>query len=211
MKNLLNNMNNLVEGLNAEELKKEALLEELGLNADTEIEVNGNYFEVGNMTYLVVDKEERQEEFYNYQMGLIDDLGIKSFSEWAREYIINNFVDIDYFEEIQRECNEGYLEDIKEEPASSEEYNNRLEEELADSDLKDEEEYLNLLCKDDVIEWYLFNFGEEAFNKLVIENDLINWDDVIVWISEVDGYNCLASYDGEELELDNNLYAYRVD
>lgn len=211
MKNLLNNMNNLVEGLNAEELKKQALLEELELNADTEIEVNGNYFEVENMTYLVVDEEERQEEFYNYQMGLIDDLGLKSFSEWGREYILNNFVDIDYFEEIQRERNEGYLEDIKEEPASNEEYDNRLDEELTELDIENEEEYLNLLCKDDAIEWYLFNFGDEAFNKLVIENDLINWDDVIVWISEVDGYNCLASYDGEELELNNNLYAYRVD
>ena len=211
MKNLLNNMNNLVEGLNAEELKKQALLEELELNADTEIEVNENYFEVENMTYLVVNEEERQEEFYNYQMGLIDDLGIKSFSEWAKEYILNNFVDVDYFEEIQRECNEGYLEDIKEEPASNEEYDNRLDEELAESDLENEEEYLNLLCKDDAIEWYLFNFGDEAFNKLIIENNLINWNDVIVWISEVDGYNCLASYDGEELELNNNLYAYRVD
>ncbi len=211
MKNLLNNMNNLVEGLNAEELKKQALLEELELNADTEIEVNGNYFEVENMTYLVVNKEERQEEFYNYQMGLIDDLGIESFSEWAREYIINNFVDVDYFKEIQRECNESYIEELKEEPAFDEKYNNRLEEELADLNLENEEEYLNLLCENEDVEWYLNNFGKDSFNRLIIENDLINWNDVIVWISEVDGYNCLASYDGEEIELNNNLYAYRID
>ena len=42
------------------------------------------------------------------------------------------------------------------------------------------------------------------------ENDLINWDDVIDWVAREDGYGCLSPYDGVEIELENDLYAYRI-
>ena len=38
----------------------------------------------------------------------------------------------------------------------------------------------------------------------------IKWDDVISWVAREDGYGCLAAYDGEELELQDYLYAYRI-
>ena len=47
-------------------------------------------------------------------------------------------------------------------------------------------------------------------NRIIIENDLINWDEVIEWIKEVDGRGIMASYDGIEMELENDLYGYRV-
>ena len=48
------------------------------------------------------------------------------------------------------------------------------------------------------------------FVKALKEYDLINWDDVINWVAREDGYGCLAAYDGEELELQDDLYAYRI-
>ena len=124
--------------------------------------------------------------------------------------IINNFVNTEWFKEAQKESFKFYIEDIKEEFASSEEFENRLEEEMSEANIEDEEEFLNYLCEDDAIKWFIFNFGKDEFSRVAVENDLIDFNRVIEWIAEVDGYGCLSPYDGIEIELNNNLYAYRI-
>ena len=170
-----------------------------------------NTFEVDGAEYLVLTEDEREEEFYNYQKNLVDDMGLDAFSGWAQDYIIDNFVDDEWFMEAMREHFEYYISDISEESADDEKFENRLQEEMAEIGCEDEEDFLNYHCSlEEPIEWFLSNFSQNEFNVTVKEHNLINWEDVINWVAREDGYNCLSSYDGIEMELEDNLYAYRI-
>ena len=192
--------------------KLRGLLLQVELMEGSQINIlDENTFEVDGAEYLVLTEDEREEEFYNYQKSLIDDMGLDAFSGWAQDYIIDNFVDDEWFMEAMREHFEYYISDINEEPADDEKFENRLQEEIAEVNCEDEEDYLNYLCDlESPIEWFLNNFGKNEFNATVKEYNLINWDDVIHWVAREDGYGCLAAYDGEELELQDDLYAYRI-
>lgn len=74
---------------------------------------------------------------------------------------------VNWFEVSMKESNEYYIADIREEPAFSDEYETRLEEEMADAECETEEDYLDYLNSnyDDAIEWYVENFGAEDFGK----------------------------------------------
>ena len=192
--------------------KLRGLLLQVEVMEGSEVKVlNENTFEVDGAEYLVLTEDEREEEFYNYQESLIEDMGLDAFSGWAQDYIIDNFVNDEWFKDVMEEHFEFYISDIKEEPADNEEFENRLQEEMAEVGCKDEEEFLNYHCDlEDPAEWFLSNFGKNEFNTIVKENDLINWNDVIDWVAREDGYSCLAAYDGEELELQDDLSAYRI-
>ena len=192
--------------------KLRGLLLQVEIMEGSEIKIlDKNTFEVDGAEYLVLSEDEREEEFYNYQKNLIEDIGLDAFSGWAQDYIIDNFVDDEWFIEAMREHFEYYISDISEESADDEKFENRLQEEILESGCEDEEDYLNYLCNlEEPIEWFLSNFSQNEFNEVVKENDLINWDDVIEWVAREDGYNCLSTYDGVEIELEDNLYAYRI-
>lgn len=74
---------------------------------------------------------------------------------------------IEWFEDSMVESNRIYIDDIKEESAFSDEYETRLEEEMADAECETEEDYLEYLNNnyDDAIEWYVENFGAENFGR----------------------------------------------
>ena len=192
--------------------KLRGLLLQVEVMEGSEIKIlNENTFEVDGAEYLVLTEDEREEEFKAYQESLIEDMGLESFSDWAQDYIINNFVNDEWFMEAMRESFEYYISDINEEPADDEKFENRLQEEISEYDCETEEDYLNYLCDlESPIEWFLSNFNQNEFNATVKEHDLINWEDVINWVAHEDGYGCLAAYDAEELELQDDLYAYRI-
>ena len=192
--------------------KLRGLLLQVEVMEGSEIKVlNENTFEVDGSEYLVLTEDEREEEFKAYQESLIEDMGLDAFSGWAQDYIIDNFVNDEWFMEAMRESFEYYISDINEEPADNEKFESRLQEEIFESGSKDEEDYLNYLCSLELpIEWFLSNFSQNEFNEVVKENDLIYWDDVIDWVAREDGYNCLSSYDNIEMELEDDLYAYRI-
>ena len=192
--------------------KLRGLLLQVEVMEGSEIKVlNENTFEVDGSEYLVLTEDEREEEFKAYQESLIEDMGLDAFSGWAQDYIIDNFVDDEWFMDAMKEHFDFYISDIREEPADNEKFENRLQEEIFESDCENEEDYLNYLCDlESPIEWFLSNFSQNEFNATVKEYDLINWEDVINWVAREDGYGCLAAYDGEELELQDDLYAYRI-
>ena len=77
--------------------------------------------------------------------------------------------------------------------------------------LDNEDEFLEYLCdQEDSVEYFKFNFGNDEYNRIIKDNDLIDWDSVIQWVKDMDGRGIMASYDGIEMELENNLYAYRI-
>ena len=126
--------------------KLRGLLLQVEVMEGSKIEVlNENTFEVDGAEYLVLTEDEREEEFYNYQKSLIDDMGLNAFSEWAQDYIINNFADDERLEdnlfEIMYESYRNYIEDLK--------YENTLEDALKENDCEDEDEFLDLLSEEE--------------------------------------------------------------
>ena len=192
------------------------LLDYLGLDHDTEVKESGYYensYTIDGKEYLVLNDEEADYAHEEYIRNFIDDLGIKGFSEFAQNDIIENYVDTSWFDEAMEDSYKNYIEDIKLECSSDENFENRLEEEMSDSNCDDEDDYLEYLCNMNYnsVEWYRFNFGEADFSECVNKYCSVDIEGIAEYCKEIDGrgYN-LSSYDGLELELDNNYYAYRI-
>lgn len=192
-----------------ENIKINALLNYLGETTET-AEVEEGYRDeiivIDGNEYLVLTDEEADQEYHEYQMNLIDDLGLDSFSDWARDEILNHHTTSDYqnlFDEIQEESMSCYIDDLR--------HMDDLEEEMENAGCDNEDEFLEYLCdQEDSVEYFKFNFGNDEYNRIIKDNDLIDWDSVIQWVKDMDGRGIMASYDGIEMELENNLYAYRI-
>ena len=114
-----------------------------GENIDSIEIVDENTIEVNGQTYLVLDDEEADNYYYDYQKGLIEDLGIDGFNDYFKDWIIDNCIDEDHFFNIMNESNEFYLDDIENEGSLT--HDNRLEEEMEENGCADRDEYLKLL------------------------------------------------------------------
>ena len=195
--------------------KIEALAKFLGIEtSEIEEDINNHkYFKTEDgEEYMVLTDEESEEEFYNYESDLIEECGLDAFTDWARDYIIENCLDVDWFEDYFREDYEGYVNDIETESASSDEYANRLEEEMAEAECTDIEEFIDYLVdsiSDDFVGNFKFDFGEEMLTEVVMNNNLLDIDAVIDYIEEEGGRGILASYDGVENE-EGEYYIYRT-
>lgn len=104
-----------------------------------------------------------------------------------------------------------YCDDIESEESSSDEYENRLEEEMAEAECETKEDYIEYLCGNysDSFEWFNSNFGSAELNHVINNYNLLDIDKVIEYIKEEDGRGILASYDGVENE-EEEYFIYRV-
>ena len=142
-----------------------------------------------------------------------------------------NWVDVDdTIENILEEYYRSYADDIAFEDDSR--YNNRLIAEMVANGLMTEEEATSEdaddIAEDNVdnlvdlyveenmegdkgVVWYISNFGQDDFRDLVIDNNLIDISGASEDAVDTDGVaHFLSSYDGEEIELDNDVVAYRT-
>ena len=172
-----------------------------------------NVFETSDgEEYLVVTDEEADDEFYDYEAELIDELGLDAFSDWAKDYIIENCVDTEWFENFYYEDYESYANDIETESASSDEYENRLEEEMAEAECTTIEEFVEYMVdriRDDLVGRFEFDFGKDQLTDVVSRYNLLDMDAVINYIKEQDGRGIMAGYDGIENE-EGEYYIYRT-
>ena len=172
-----------------------------------------NIFETSDgEEYLVVTDEEADDEFYDYEAELIDELGLDAFTDWARDYIIENCLDVDWFEDYFREDYESYANDIETESASSDEYANRLEEEMAEAGVDTKEDFVEYLVdtiRNDLVEEFEFDFGKNELRDAVSRYNLLDMDAVVDYIKEQDGRGILAGYDGIENE-EGEYFIYRI-
>lgn len=193
-----------------EALAKFLGIETSGIEEDMD---NHKYFKTEDgEEYMVLTDDEAEEEFYNYESDLIEECGLDAFSDWARDYIIENCLDVDWFEDYFREDYENYANDIETESANSDEYANRLEEEMAEAECADVEEFIDYLVdsiSDDFVGNFKFDFGEEMLTQVIMNNNLLDIDAVIDYIKEEDGRGILATYDGVENE-EGEYYIYRI-
>ena len=165
---------------------------------DTDIDVDGE-------VWSVLDDSEADEAFVSYQKDSLEDFGLTQFSSLAKDYIMENCIDVDWFEDCMRQSYEIYVEELKQE--------NRLEDEMNEVEVEDEEEFIEHLCGQwhDGIEWYMEQYGTEECEMAIENNNLYDTDKVIEYVKEHDGRGCLALYDGQEIELQDGYFAYRID
>ena len=165
---------------------------------DTDIDVDGE-------VWSVLDDSEADEAFVSYQKDSLEDFGLTQFSSLAKDYIMENCVDVDWFEDCMREYYENYVEELKQEK--------RLEDEMNEVGVEDEEEFIEHLCGQwhDGIEWYMEQYGTEECEMAIENNNLYDTDKVIEYVKEHYGRGCLALYDGQEIELQDGYFAYRID
>ena len=207
-KNLLINLLEEINNNDMEMGKIIALFNELNVEEIEEIIINGyDEIEIDGATYKILTDDEAEEEFESYQKDLFDDMGLSGYSESFQTWIKENALDKDYFDDIVRESMEMYIDDIKYEGEE------RLQKEMEDAGVETEEEYLDYLIDNagDSIEYFEYNFGDDYLDEILQDKPyLIDLDKVIEEIKSWDGRGCLAYYDNEELELDNDYFAYRV-
>ena len=170
--------------------------------------IEDNIFTMNNgEEYYVLTNEEAQEIYVDSQTELINDLGLEGFTEYAQQYIIDNCLNIDWFNEAMNESNENYVYDLEEED---------LQELLDEYDVETAEELINEFNSqyENGYQWYKENFGTEDIQYLINKHDLLNIDAVIEFCQEVDGRgHIIASYDGIENEVEINnttYYIYRL-
>ena len=147
---------------------------------------------VEGIDYHVLTQCEIDERFEDLQRELFDDLRFDAYSEDAKDYIIDNFVDEDWFTDLEYEVRMEQLEYM-----DKDEIDEILEQYGADSFDEICEEYVQDNMSGDSIQWYINEFSDQdTFEELVIENDLLDLEGVCDYIKECDGYTILASYDG---------------
>lgn len=169
--------------------KKLALAEYLGIDESEVEEIDTDEFETPEGDYRVFTDEEADEEFRAYEESIFDDLGLESFSQKFQDWILDNAID----EEAVNDFIDNEIEYF------------RNEEE--DEDLLNY--LLSLETTDDKISYIKELYGDmEGFSDWA--KDHIDLDAVFEEIKDSDGRGILADWDGEELELPNDFYAYRV-
>ena len=164
--------------------------------------LNQTYIALEEYTYRVLTEYEIHNEFYHYQMDLFNDLGLNAYSDWVQEYIINNFVDIEWFVDLQHDMivNDFDSMDEEEQLQFAQSYGINDSEDARDV-------YLEVMFEEDSVEWYRNAVGERDFRDVLLQYNLIDFDKVVDYILEEDGYECLAVYDGNmETYYDEDTY-----
>ena len=85
--------------------KKQALADYLDVDIE-EIEdgYDDNHFEVNGDEYMILTEDESYDEYKDWEMSLIDDLGLEAFSENFQEHILDIFLQIHASAHRKRIC-----------------------------------------------------------------------------------------------------------
>lgn len=215
--------------------KIKALAKYLGVDEQDVVETSydSNSFETEEGEYLVLTEDEAWEYTRDYIDGCIDDLGLKdSFTQNFFEWILDNAIDDYFIENIIRDSNESLINDLKDDEGG--EFENRLIEELydtgylSDDDFEVDEEgeidYSNLKSsidldsiESDYLDYLVDNdditniMSEDELADAIVQNSAYNLDKITDEAISWDGKaHFLATYDGDEIELDDDLLAYRI-
>ena len=208
-----------------------ALATYLGVEEDEITEgYDDTVFEVNGEEYRVLDDAEADEAVVNDIENLIDDIGIKAFTPAMKDWIVSNAIDnSEWFDEALEEDMNNYVDYMSDDEVVENAIDyNVIDEDDAyvededgnqeinpDLDIEDLGEKLveELVSREpDAYEWYVDNFGEDSVRDLIKEGTLtLDYQAIVDEVISWDGRgNSLAYYDGDEIELDNGLYAYRL-
>lgn len=142
--------------------------------------------------------------------NIIEDCGISENLIFEAE--IQGMINESWFEDFWRESNEfqAYEEDI-EYIATEEELEQLDNGEIAEDEIR--ENYLNTLnvaIDGQWIDEYKYQFGESEFQRILIQENLIDIEELAKYCVDIDGADhYIASYDGDETEHEG-YYIYRT-
>jgi hypothetical protein len=145
-------------------------------------ELRTNAFEVEGAEYYVLLDDEADEMAKDMARSLLDDIGIEGMSDSFKSYVYDNFVNTKWFDDAMEESHTNYAHDIESEDASSDEYINRLHEEMVEKGVMDEPEWPDESDFEDDEDGY-----EEARSKYAdkLESDVSsNIDDFVSSMSD---------------------------
>ena len=174
------------------------------------------YFEINGMEFIVGTKDECFEYAKEDALRLYEELGFDAFGDRITRNILYNCSD----EYAVRKCME---EDVKNLVDDFESEDGRIKEELEDrgedtEDRTDEEmkdKLTEVMLDEDPTDWlinYLGGMDSDHQKGFLDYYGIINKDAMAEYLinNESSVSNELASYDGAEIDLDNDLYAYRI-
>ena len=199
-----------------------AILELMEVNCDIKIEEvqdiaiyeEGNdilNIEVGGLEFIVSDNYTALEKLaIERNIEIIEDCGLTQ--NLIDEAYIKGWIDESWFEDYMREHHEflAYEEEIQyiatEEEMEAIEAGELTEEEVRENYL----ESLNSNIEGNELEEFKYQLGDEEFQRVVLQENLIDIDKLAEWCVEMDGVaHTLATYDGQEEEF-NGFYFFRT-
>lgn len=211
--------------------RAKALAKYLEVDADivtyNENNVGADEFEVDGETYRVLTDDEADEAFDDYCRNLWDEVGLdmgyltdslleyavdeSELEDYVREDISNYVYDMSD-EEVADECvNEGIVESEEVYDENSDAYTPELKDDVDFDDLREKLIESKFDEVDDYVEFLRdAGFDDEFFKNFIDEDKAV---EVIKDAEDVTGggRGALAYYDGAEIDLDNGLFAYRID
>lgn len=215
----------LTEDFNEDE-RIQALAKYLDIDPSEISNIYDYEFETPEGDYLVVDEDEARQLAEDNIENFIDEFGIEGFTEDFKQWIENNALDTDWFIDAVTESMEAYADDIENESSSDDRFENRLEEEMYDEDIIDDDDlengydfdssrfdFINRLVNNagDPIDYCRDNFGSDWISQAAKQNNLYDIDEIVDEAINWDGVaHFIAVYDGNEIELGNGLFAYRT-
>lgn len=179
-----------------------------------EVEISHEYdniFNINGAEYAIYkDYDKAEAEAVRQNIEIIEDCGV---GENLLNIAINhNMVDLNWFMDAAIEYAELYAYDESIEYLADAEELEQIEAGTISEDEVREKYYNSVLPADaaEAFEEFIFNYGREYTEKLIIKENLLNIEELAQYCVDVDGVgHTLAYYDGEELEY-NNYYLYRV-
>ena len=167
-----------------------------------------------------------------------DEEGLNAFTPNFANYICNNFYDRDFVESAVKEDIDNYVEDSHDDKASDGRFESLFEEEcynrnvLSDEDFEEDEdgvwvlkdksnaniEELEYQLEDvmfsnisDHYEYLCDTMGEDEVRDLLVENNAFDEEAIAKETVDTDGIAIfLDRYDSDELDLGDDLVAYRI-
>jgi hypothetical protein len=186
--------------------------------------------------YMILTEDEAHDYAVEDVKESFNEMGLEAFTPEFQEWILDNAIDGSYFEDAQHESNESYADDIEDE--SDDTFDNRLISEMYDKGIltdddfeKDENgdidyttlksgvdveskksEFVDKLdSEEDPVEWAKDMYSPGDLAEAVKDNDAIDVDAVAEECVSEDGVaHFIASYDDEEIDLGDGLFAYRI-
>ena len=205
-------VNNLNNDVLVDNTKIESTLVQCDMVEDIEsIEFNSNYVTTDIGEYIVFDSyEDAESQAVESCINIIEECGIPENLIFEAE--IQGWINEEYFKDYWEDLHEfqAYNEDIQ--YIATEEELEQLENgDITEDDIRDN--YYNCL-KDSLsgnyIDEYKFQFGDKEFQRVLLNENLIDIEEMSKWCVDMDGVgHYLAPYDGDEIEC-NGYYIYRT-
>ena len=166
--------------------------------------------DVENYNYIVSNDYGALEQLATERnVEILDDCGIPENLIFEAE--LQGLIDTEYFEDYFNELHQFEAYDEGLEYIITDEQDEMLEAgEITEQEIRDNlYDSLQASIKGNEIEEYKFQFGEEEFQRVLIERNLIDITALARWCVDMDGVaHTLATWDGEETET-NGYYFYQ--